>query len=63
MRPRVIVLQMEVFVAEVEQVFHVGIEHHTRQGARRTGELQPGLVQVVEVEMGVAGGVDEVAGL
>ena len=58
----VIVFEGEVFVLEVEDGFHVGVDTHPRQGARLTGELQAGLLQMVEVEVSIACGVDEVAG-
>ena len=61
-RVRVVVLQFEVFKAEIEQVSHFGVEPHLRQGARLAGELEAGLLEVVAVEVGVAEGVDELAG-
>ena len=61
MRPRVIALQLEVFVLEVEERLDVGIQNHTGQGTRLAGELQVCLVEMVQLEVGVAGGVDEVA--
>ena len=61
-RPGVIAFQFEVLVVEVENAFYVRINLHDGQGTRLTGQLQTGLVQVVQVEMGVACGVDEVAG-
>ncbi len=63
MRVRVVVLQLEVLKAEVEQVSHFGVEPHLRQGSRLAGELEAGLLEVVAVEVGVAEGVDELAGL
>ena len=39
-RVRVVVLQFEVFKAEVEQVLHFGVELHLRQGSRLAGELE-----------------------
>ena len=63
MRPRVVVLQLEIIVVEVEDALDIGIYHHDRQLARLTRQLQTSLVKMVEIEMGVAGGVDEVAGL
>ena len=55
--------QLEVLEAEGEQVLHVGVEPHARQRQRRAGELQVGLLQVVGVEVAVAAGPDELAGL
>ena len=62
MRVRVVVLQFEVFKAEIEQVSHFGVEPHLRQGAWLAGELEAGLLEVVAVEVGIAEGVDEFAG-
>ena len=63
MRPGVVAFQPEVLVLEVEDAVHVGVEVHRRQRARRAFQLQAGLGQMVEVEMRVARGVDEFAGL
>ena len=41
----------------------LGVELQAGQRARLAGQLQPGLVEVVEVEVGVAEGVHEVARL
>ena len=57
----VIVGEGEVFVLEVEDGLHVGIDVHVGQWAWLSGELQTGLLQMVEVEVGVACGIDEVA--
>lgn len=62
MGPRVVAFKLEVLVAEAEDVLDVGVDDHARQRARRAGELQAGLLQMVEVEVGVACGMDEVAG-
>ena len=59
---RVVVLQFEVFKAEVEQVLHFGVELHLWQGSRLAGKLEAGLLEVVAVEVSVAEGVDEFAG-
>ena len=61
MRPRVVVLKLEVFVAEVEEIFHVGIEAHLGQRTWGARKLEASLVEVVKIEVGVAGGMDEVA--
>ena len=63
MGPRVVTLEGDVLEAEVEDALHVGIEHEARQGARRARELQAGLLEVVEIEMRVARGVDKLARL
>ena len=50
-RPGVVILQLEIFVVEAENIFHVRIDFHGRQGARGTGELQVYLFQVIQVNM------------
>ena len=53
----------EVLVAEAEDVLHVGIDVHLRQGARFARQLQMYLVEVVQVDVCVAQCMDEVARL
>ena len=60
---RVIIHQLKVFVLEVEDVLHVGINLHLGQWTRLAGELQIHLFQMIEVQVRVADGVNEVAGL
>ena len=62
-RPGVVTLEGEVLVLELEDVLHVGIDVHSRQGARLAGELQVYLLEVVQVDMRIACRVDEVARL
>ena len=57
----VVIGEGEVFVLEVEDGFHVWVDVHLGERARLTCELQAGLIQMVEVEVGVACGVDKVA--
>lgn len=63
MRPGIIVLESEVFVFEVEEVFYVGVELHYRQRARGARELQVNLLKMVKIYVCVAGGVDKLARL
>ena len=63
MRIGVVVFELEVFILEIEDALHLRIDAHHRQGSRRTRELQPGLVEMVQIEMSIARGMDEVAGL
>src|SRR3954469_1222598 len=58
-----VALDSEVFVLEFEQLAACGVEAHAREGARAAGELLARLLEVVEVEMSVAEGEDELAGL
>ncbi len=61
--PGVVVGELEIFVLEVEDGLHVGINQHMRQRTRRAGELQTCLFEMVEVEVRVARGVNEVTRL
>ena len=63
MIPRIIVLQLEILIVEVEQILHVGVDAHGGQWSRRTCELQLCLFDVVQIEMGVTGCVDKLPGL
>ena len=63
MRPWVVAFELEVFVFEAEEVFHIRVQLHLGQRSRSAGQLQPCLFDVVEIEVGVAGGMDEVARL
>ena len=51
MRPRVVAFKLEILVAEGEEVFHIGIDHHAGQGARGARQLQLCLLDMVQVEM------------
>ena len=55
--------EFEVLVLEVEERLDIGIDFHLGQGTGLTGELELGLFDVVQIEVGVTRGVDEVAGL
>ena len=63
MRPRVVALKLEVFVVEVEEILHVGIDAHLGQRSRGARKLEACLIEVVKIEVGVAGGVDQLARL
>ena len=62
MRVRVVALEGEVLIDEIEDRVDLRIEAHRGQRARRAAELQPRLFEVVQVEVRVAERVDEVAG-
>src|SRR5436190_3940433 len=62
-RVRLVALEGEVFVLELEQLAACGVEAHAREGARAAGELLARLLEVVEVQMRVAQREDELAGL
>ena len=60
---RIVANEFEVLVLEIEETLHIGIEFHLRQGTWLTGKLKLGLFDVVQVEVGVTCGVDEVTSL
>ena len=62
-RPGVVAFEGEVFVLEIEDGLHIWVDAHCRERAGLTGELLADLIEMVQVDVGVAGGVDEVAGL
>src|SRR5207244_3802757 len=62
-RQRIVSLQREVLVAEREEVLHGGIQAHHRQWPWGPGELLTRLLEVIEVQVGIAQGMDEFAGL
>src|ERR1700686_5238983 len=54
MRVRVVTFEFEVLVAEAEDVLHLGIDLHSRQRPGRPRQLQPRLLEMIGIEMGVA---------
>src|SRR5215467_7641155 len=58
-RVRLIVLQREVFIFETENVFHRWVQLHGRQRIGPSRKLFARLVQMIEIQMGVAESVDE----
>ena len=54
MRVRVVTLEFEVLVTEREDVLHVRIDLHHRQGPRRARQLQARLIEVVGIKVGIA---------
>src|SRR4030067_1002568 len=60
---RVVVEQFEVRVVEVEERLLLRVEAQGRKRPRRALELGPGLLQMVEVQVGVAQRVDELTRL
>lgn len=63
MRMRLVSHQFEVFVFEIEDIGHFRIEFHLGQGKGLSAELQFYLVQVVEVDVRITEGMDELAGM
>ena len=56
---RIIVFEAEVAVLEVKNIFFVGIDYHLRQRTWLACELETCLLEVIEIKMCVAEGVDE----
>ena len=54
---------MEILILEIKDAPNLRIQHHPRQGTRGAGKLLSNLVKMIEVDVGVAGGVDELTGL
>ena len=55
--------QFKILVAEAEDIGHVGVDLHLRRRQGVTGQLLVRLVQVVQVQVGIAQGVHEFARL
>ena len=60
-RMRIVIFDGNIFVAERENVFHVGIELQGRERARLTGKLAGDLLEVIAVNVRIAERVDEIA--
>ena len=61
-RMRLVADEREVLERKREDVGHRRIEPHVRQRARRARQLQPRLLEMIEIEVRVAERVDEFAG-
>ena len=59
----IVAYEFEVLVLEIEETLHVRVNLHRGQGARLSRQLQLRLLDVVQIEVGVACGVDKVARL
>src|SRR6267143_2531232 len=58
-RVRIVALERKILEAKREDILHVWIDLHDRQGARRPRQLQPRLFEMVGIEMRVAERVHE----
>src|SRR5215469_4859989 len=58
-RMRIVAFEAEILVAEREQILNDRTDAHSRQRARRTRELEPRLLEMIEIEMRVAERMDE----
>lgn len=63
MRVRVIALEGEILVFEIKDILHIRVEDHAGQRAGLTGELKVDLLHVVIINVSIADGMDEIAGL
>src|SRR4051794_26134907 len=63
MRVRVVAFEREVFIAEGEDILHRRVDLHDWQRPRRARQLQPGLLEVIGVEMRVAERVNKITRL
>jgi hypothetical protein len=62
MRVSLIALQHDVFILKGEQIC-AGLQEEARERIWRAGELQLRLIEVVQIEVRVAKGMNEIAGL
>lgn len=60
---RIVVFKIEVLVFESENILHFGVDDHSWQRPWLAGELEACLIEMVEIEMRVAEGMDEFARL
>ena len=60
---RIIVHKFEILVLEIEDALHLRIYLHLRKLARLTAELKLDLLEMVEIDVGVSGRMDEVSRL
>ena len=61
--PGVVAFEGEVLVLEIVEGLDIGVDEHCRERAGLTGELLTDLIEMVQVDVGVACGVDEITGL
>lgn len=60
---RIVADQFEIFEFEIVNVLHRRVQLHRRQRPGFAGQLQPGLIDVIGVEMLIAERVHERAGI
>ena len=58
---RIVARQVEIFVLKREQVLYLRIQFHAWKRTRFARKLQAHLLQVVQVDMRIAQGMDEIA--
>ena len=61
MRIRVISFKLEVLILEVEYALYFRVDYHLGQRTRITCKLQTGLLQMVQIEVSITCGMDEIA--
>ena len=62
-RVALIAFETEILDAEVAYVLDVGVEHHRRQWQRLARELELDLIEMVEIDVGIAESMDKRAWL
>src|SRR5215472_6205261 len=58
----VIAFEGKILEAECEYIRHGPVDPHLRQPPRRPPKLEPGVIEMVKVQVGVAEGVNKVPG-
>ena len=59
----VVILEVEIFVFEIEDIFHLGVYFHSGEVSGFARELFVYLVEVICIDMGIAQSVDEISRL
>src|SRR5262245_51253096 len=59
---RIVADELEILIGEIEQRADLAVDLHAGKRAGRARQLLVGLVEVIEIEMDVAEGMDEFAG-
>lgn len=59
----IIPLQPKILISKLKNTLNLRIQHHSRKGTRGAGKLLSNLFKMIEVDVGVTGGVDELTGL
>ena len=59
----IIAYELKILVLEIEEALHIRVDLHRGQGTRLTCQLEFGLFDMVQIEVGVTRGVDEVTRL
>src|SRR4051794_17374103 len=63
MRVRLVILEREIVIGKAEDVANLRIQPHDRKRIRAARELLTRLIEMVQMKMGIAEGMDEFARL